>query len=70
MNFNFKLWQRAAAFGILCIVAILYLASTASDATHLAKATLRTPNNDAEAAYVHALTTIASHIPRKSRLPA
>jgi len=56
-NFDIKIWQRAVVFGVLCIAAVFYLASTASDETHLEKSPLRALVNDYEAAYLHAITS-------------
>ncbi len=57
MKVEIKLWHRAALLGLLCVGAIVYIASTARDETHLAKSALRTPRNETEAAYFHAVTS-------------
>lgn len=54
---DIKIWQRAVGLGILCIAAVFYLASTASDETHLAKSPLYSPRNDFEVAHLHAITS-------------
>lgn len=54
---NLPFHQRAAGFAVLVVLAVVYISSTASDETHLAKSPLRPPTNAHQAAYIHAVTS-------------
>jgi hypothetical protein len=57
MTLAFNTWQRSVAFGVLCILAVVYIVATSTDETHLGKASLNAPGSPAEAVYQHAVSS-------------
>jgi hypothetical protein len=57
MTLSFNTLQRSIAFGVLCILAIVYVVATSSDETHLGKTALTPPRSPEQSVLQHAVTS-------------